>query len=136
MRRSIPFGIAIILALTLSCARGVSNLEMGMRVSDNLYNDLAPQVAYVLQSPSTDHVRMSRLRLTNEKLNEYRKAYNECIMALSLWKSTGQPPENIMDLYAGMWRSLLEAQTLAANAYIYTSECVANTTLKGKACKN
>ena len=136
MKKLALFGMVLVLSLTLSCARKVNNFETGMRMSNNIYNDLAPQITDALRSAHEDSARADYLQLTNQKLDEYRKAYGECMKAVDIWRSTGQTPENMMELYKEMWRSLLEARSLAASVYIYTSECVASTTLKGKACKN
>lgn len=137
MKKLASFGMILVVSLTLSCAtRGVNNIETGMRMSDNIYNDLAPQIAGALQSSPADPRRANHLKLTSQKLEDFRKAYIECSRAVNLWKSTGQAPENMIDLYAEMWKYLSDAQGLAANVYIYASECTANTTLKGKACKN
>jgi len=137
MKKLVLLGIPLIVSLTLSCAtRGVNNIEIGMRMSDNIYNDLAPQIATAIQSSPADARRVNHLKLTSQKLEDYRQAYGECSRAVNSWKSTGQAPENMIDLYAEMWKYLLDAQSLAANVYIYASECTATTTLKGKACKN
>jgi hypothetical protein len=133
MKKLILFGIVVILGFTLSCTRRVSHLERGMMMSSNIYNDIAPQVSNALQSSSANSTRGQRLHLINQKLGEYKKAYNECARAIDAWKSTGQAPDHTMKLYEQMWRSLIDAQTLAASVYIYASECTARTAIKGKA---
>lgn len=133
MKKLILFGITLIVGLTLSCARQVSNLERGMMMSNNIYNDIVPQVTSALQSPSTDSTRVERLNLINQKLDEYRGSYERCINAINIWRSTGQAPENTMELYEEMWRFILEAQALAATVYIYANECATRTAIKGKA---
>jgi hypothetical protein len=135
MNKLILFGTIIIASLALSCARRVTNYETGMMMSSQVYNDIAPQVNSVLHSPSADPARIEQLKLVNQKLDEYTKAYNELTGALSAWKTSGKAPNNIMDVYLKMWRSLLEAQHLAAQVHIYASACSANTGLKGKACQ-
>ena len=137
MKKLALFAMLLVVSLTLSCAtRGVNNIEAGMRQSDTIYNDLAPQIATAIQLGREDPTKVNHLKLTSQKLEDYRKAYTECSKAVNSWKSTGQSPENMIDLYAEMWRYLVDAQHLAAHIYIYASECAANTTLKGKACKN
>lgn len=137
MKKLAFFGMLFVVTLTLSCAtRGVNNIESGMRQSDTLYNDLAPQIATALQLAPEDPTKVDHLKLTSQKLENYRKAYTECLKAVNLWKNTGHSPENMIDLYAEMWTYLVDAQQLAAHVYIYASECAANTTLKGKACRN
>lgn len=133
MKRILLVVVMLTFGFTLSCTRGVGNLERGMMKSNNVYNDIAPQVATALQSSGTDSERGKRLRTINEKLDQYRTAYNECAKAVTAWKSTGEAPENTMDIYMEMWRSLIDAQTLAASIYIYASECSARTAIKGKA---
>jgi hypothetical protein len=137
MKKLALFGMLLVVSLTLSCAtRGVNNIEAGMRQSDNIYYDLAPQIATALQFGPEDPSKVNHLKLTSQKLENYRKAYTECSKAVNLWKSTGQSPDNMIDLYAEMWRYLVDAQHLAAHVYIYASECTANTGLKGKAGNN
>lgn len=133
MNKLILAGILLTLGFTVSCTRGVSNLERGMMMSSNIYKDIAPQVATALESSATDSTRDKRLRVINQKLDQYKIAYNECAKAIGKWKSTGEAPENTMDIYKGMWQSLIDAQTLAASIYIYASECTARTAIKGKA---
>lgn len=131
------FVMILLLSLGTSCAtRGVNNIETGMRTSNTIYADLVTQVSSALRTSPEDDKRGNQLRLANQKLEEYIKAYAECSKAVYSWKSTGQAPVNMIDLYAEMWRLLLDAQNHAATVYIYASECAGNTTLKGKACKN
>ena len=133
MKRLSLVGVILAFGLTVSCTRGVGNLERGMMMSSNIYDDIAPQVANALQSSGTNTERGKRLRTINEKLGQYKTAYSECAKAVTAWKSTGEAPENTMDIYMEMWRSLIDAQTLAASVYIYANECSARTAIKGKA---
>jgi len=133
MKRLLLLGVILTFGFTVSCTRGVGNLERGMMMSSNIYNDIAPQVATALQSSGTDSERGKRLRTINEKLNQYKTAYHQCAKAVTEWKSTGEAPQDTMDIYMEMWRSLIDAQTLAASVYIYASECTARTAIKGKA---
>jgi hypothetical protein len=137
MMKLILLGIILIVSLTLSCASRVSDLERATSMSNNIYNDIAPQVATALKASSTDGTRAERLRLIDRKLDEYRKAYDECIKAIDISKSTGQSPnpENTKELYEQMWKPLIDAVTLASTLYIYPSECAARTAVKGKACQ-
>ena len=135
-RNLILLSMALFIGFSISCARQATNFEAGMRMSNTLYSDLAPQVSTALQSTPENTPRAKHLELASQKLDEYKKTYEDCSKAIDAWKSTGQQPDYLMDLYKEMWKNLLEAQNLAASVYIYASECVANTTLKGKACKN
>lgn len=136
MKKITLLGIVLFLGFVTSCARQATNFEAGMMMSNSLYSDLAPQVSTALESTPPNSSRARHLQMANQKLDEYKKTYNECMKVVNEWKSTGEQPDYMMDLYKEMWGSLLEAQNLAASVYIYASECVANTTLKGKACKN
>jgi hypothetical protein len=133
MKKLILFGITLIVLSCTGQVRNLSHLERGMMMSNNLYNDIAPQVTSALQSPSTDSTRFERLKLISQRLDEYRRSYDECLKVVSLWKNTGRAPEGTTGLYEEMWKSLIDAQTLAASVYIYASECAARTAIKGKA---
>lgn len=128
-------GITLTVSLILSCANRVSDLERATMTSNNIYNDIAPQVNSALSSPSTDSTKVERLRLISQKLDEYIKAYDKCIKAIDISKSTGQTPDNIRELYEEMWKPLIDAVELASTLYIYPSECTARTAIKGKACQ-
>jgi len=130
-------GFTFILSSVLSCASRVSNLDKAVSMSYVIYIDLAPQITSALQNSSmdsTDSTRVKRLKLINQKLDEYKMARDECLKAMYIWEKTGNAPEYADKLYVEMWKPLLDAQTLAATIYIYASECASNTAIKGKAC--
>ena len=133
--KEILLGIILVVGFTLSCAGRVSDLERATAMSNNIYNDIAPQVASALRGSSSDGTRVERLRLIDRKLDEYRKAYDECIKAIDTSKSTGESPKNTKELYDQMWKPLIDAVTLASTLYIYPSECAARTAVRGKACQ-
>jgi hypothetical protein len=102
-------------------------------MSNGLYLDLNSQVNYALKNNSEDTGRAEKLKLIDQKLEEYRADYDSFQKILTKWRDSGRKPDDIMESYKKMWYSLLEAQTLAAKSYIYASECSARTALKGKA---
>jgi hypothetical protein len=116
-----------------SCAGKINRFEEGSIMSNGLYLDLNSQVNYALKNNSEDTGRAEKLKLIDQKLEEYRADYDSFQKILTKWRDSGRKPDDIMESYKKMWYSLLEAQTLAAKSYIYASECSARTALKGKA---
>ncbi len=116
-----------------SCAGKISRFEEGSAMSNKLYFDLYSQVHFALKNNSEDTERATKLRLIDQKLDEYRADYDSFQEILTTWRDSGRKPDDIMQSYKKMWYSLLEAQTLAAKSYIYASECSARTAIKGKA---
>lgn len=130
------FALNISLSMLLcfaSCAGGINRYEEGLAMSNKLYLDLYSQVHYALENNSKDTERATKLRLIDQKLQEYRGDYESFQEILKIWRDSGREPDDIRQSYKNMWYSLLEAQALAAKSYIYTSECSARTAIKGKA---
>ncbi len=137
MNSFVLYGLILVLISSASCiTRGQTNFEGGLRLSNELYVDLSNQVTYALNNNSVDTKKTEKLKLINQKLEEYRIEYYSFLQTLHRWETSGKKPENTMELYKELWNSILEAQTLAGTSYIYASECSARLALKGKAGNN
>lgn len=137
MKSFMLYGLILVLMSSASCiGRGQTNFAEGLRLSNELYIDLSNQVIYALNDNSVDTERTEKLKLVNQKLEEYRLEYDSFLQTLHTWEASGTEPENTMELYKELWNSILEAQTLAATSYIYASECSARMAIKGKAGNN
>ncbi|MDA2920180.1 hypothetical protein MYX76_11940 [Desulfobacterota bacterium AH_259_B03_O07] len=136
MKSVLMCGLILILTFAFSCTRQMKHYGEGIIKSNVIYKDLSYQIDYALQTTSKDSKRAQRLKLIDEKLKEYKAYYDSFLTVLNNWEKTGKEPENRMELYEAMWRSILDAQNLAANSYIYASECSTRTAIKGKAGNN
>jgi hypothetical protein len=133
----IHYCLLLIMLFSISCIGGrINRFEEGLILSNELYIDLSSQLNHSLKNNSEDTKRAEKLKLINQKLEEYRVDYDSLQRILTTWRDSGQKPENTMQAYKKMWYSLLDAQTLATQSFIYTSECSARTAIKGKAGKN
>jgi len=128
--------ITVIILTSLACAPKSRDLYKATNISEEIYNEVSPQVDLALENTEPNSDRYKTLIKVREKLGQYKQSHDKCMEVITEWDKTGEIPENARSNYNDMKNSISEAVILAQTVYIYPSECTSRIALKGKASNN
>ncbi len=128
--------ITVIILTSLACAPKSRDLYKATNISEEIYNEMTPQVDLALKNSKQNSDRYNTLLKVREKLSQYKQSHEKCMEVITEWDKTGEIPDNARSNYNDMKDSISEAVILAQTVYIYPSECTSRTGLKGKASNN
>ncbi len=133
MHRLILTALVLIVGLGIACAPKSTDLMKATTKSNNVYEEIAPQVQYALDMAGSDTKKKEQLLKIQHKLDNFVVARDQCMADMKVWDETGTPPPDTRANFETMKKEITDAVVMSHAVYIYHSECSATTAIKGKA---